>query len=170
MNNVPEIYDQPAQGISLSSTSEWTFYSIVEGEVLPIEQACDELFANKLMGDGVLIRPKNGLILSPCSGTVSMIYPTKHAIGIRLDEDTELLIHFGVDTVKLNGEGFELLVGLNQKISQGDVLWNADLKYIKENALDDCIFLVFTQIKKGATIDKKYGKRKLNDVIMEVKE
>lgn len=170
MNNVPEAYDQEDEDLSLTSNKEWILHSIVEGEVLPIEQACDDIFANKLMGDGVMIRPKSGLIVSPCDGIISMIYPTKHAIGIRLDEDTELLIHFGVDTVKLNGDGFELLVSLHQKVSQGDVLWNADLKYIKEKALDDSIFIVFTKINANAHIEKNYGKRQIDDVLMEVRE
>lgn len=170
MNNVPEAYDREDEDLSLTSNKEWILHSIVEGEVLPIEQACDDIFANKLMGDGVLIRPKSGLIVSPCDGIISMIYPTKHAIGIRLDENTELLIHFGVDTVKLNGDGFELLVSLHQKVSQGDILWNTDLKYIKEKALDDSIFIVFTKINANAHIEKNYGKRQINDVIMEVRE
>ena len=170
IENVPEIYDNEEESIVLSPSKEIQFTSLVEGEVLPIEQASDSMFANKLMGDGVLIRPKNGLIVSPCDGQISMIYPTKHAIGITLDENTQILIHFGVDTVKLNGEGFELLVGINQKVHKGDVIWNADLKYIKENALDESIFVVFTKLSRQAILNKEYGNKTQNDVIMEVKE
>ena len=170
IENVPEIYDNEEESIVLSTSKEIQFTSLVEGEVLPIEQASDSMFANKLMGDGVLIRPKNGLIVSPCDGQISMIYPTKHAIGITVDENTQILIHFGVDTVKLNGEGFELLVGINQKVHKGDVIWNADLKYIKENALDESIFVVFTKLSQQAILNKEYGNKTQNDVIMEVKE
>ena len=98
-----------------------------------------------------------------------MIYPTKHAIGITIDDNTQILIHFGTDSAKLNGKGFELLVRPNQEVKAGDVLWNADLKYIKDNALDENIIVVFTKIKDGAELEKKYGKMQCHDMMLRVK-
>lgn len=169
MNAVPEAYDQQEQTISFTSGEEKKIYSVGNGEVLPIEEALDPIFSSKLIGDGVMMRLQNGLALCPCEGKITMIYPSKHAIGITLDEDTQLLLHFGIDTAKLNGQGFELLVGLNQQVHVGDALWNADLKFIHENAIDDCLFMVFTQVKENAQIEKYYGLKTSEDCVMEVK-
>ena len=169
MNAVPEAYDQQEQTISFTSGEEKKIYSVGNGEVLPIEEALDPIFSSKLIGDGVMMRLQNGLVLCPCEGKITMIYPSKHAIGITLDEDTQLLLHFGIDTAKLNGQGFELLVGLNQQVHVGDALWNADLKFIHENAIDDCLFMVFTQVKENAQIEKYYGLKTSEDCVMEVK-
>lgn len=169
MNAVPEAYDQQEQTISFTSGEEKKIYSVGNGEVLPIEEALDPIFSSKLIGDGVMMRLQNGLVLCPCEGKITMIYSSKHAIGITLDEDTQLLLHFGIDTAKLNGQGFELLVGLNQQVHVGDALWNADLKFIHENAIDDCLFMVFTQVKENAQIEKYYGLKTSEDCVMEVK-
>ena len=120
------------------------------------------------MGDGIMIRPCDGVVVAPCDGVISMIYPTKHALGITIDDNTQILIHFGTDSARLNGKGFELLVKPNQKVNAGDVLWNADLKYIKDNALDENIIIVFTKIKDGAEIEKKYGKMQCHDMMLRV--
>lgn len=169
MNAVPEAYDQQEQTISFTSGEEKKIYSVGNGEVLPIEEALDPIFSSKLIGDGVMMRLQNGLVLCPSEGKITMIYPSKHAIGITLDEDTQLLLHFGIDTAKLKGQGFELLVGLNQQVHVGDALWNADLKFIHENAIDDCLLMVFTQVKENAQIEKYYGLKTSEDCVMEVK-
>ena len=139
--------------------------NIVDGEVLPIEQAPDQIFSHKLLGDWVMIKP---LIVAPCDGEITMIYPTKHAIRMKLDNGYELLIHFGTDTVNLNGTGFEILVKLNQRVQKGDLIWNADLEYIKENALDESILLIFTNLSNDLKIEKEYGKIKSGSTIMKI--
>lgn len=169
LNVVPEAYDQETEDIVLQQKEMFDLYCLVDGEVLPIEQASDTMFSHKLMGDGVMVRPSNGVIVSPCDGIISMIYPAKHALGITIDDQTQILIHFGIDTVKLNGEGFELLVNMNQKVKAGDVLWNADLKYIQKHALDDSIMVVFTKKSEQAKLDVLYGKKKRMDVMVRVK-
>ena len=80
-----------------------------------------------------MIKPQHGLICSPCDAVVTMIFPTKHAIGLRLNNGCEILLHFGVNTVSLNGEGFELLVKQDQTIGLGEPIWNADLHYIRRS-------------------------------------
>ena len=141
--------------------------NIVDGEVLPIEDCCDDICAHKLLGDGLMIRPIHGLVVAPCDGTISMIYPTKHALGIELENGMEILIHFGINTVKLNGQGFELLVKINQKVKKGDLLWNADLNYIKENAIDDCLLMIIT--KGQGPLEKNYGHKKSGETILKIK-
>ena len=98
--------------------------NIVDGEVVDISESCDNIFAQKMMGDGLMIKPQHGLICSPCDAVVTMIFPTKHAIGLRLNNGCEILLHFGVNTVSLNGEGFELLVKQDQTIGLGEPIWN----------------------------------------------
>lgn len=158
MLNVPESYDFEDKEVVLETKTQLELECLVNGEVMPIEDASDSMFAHKLMGDGIMIRPCDGVVVAPCDGVISMIYPTKHAIGITIDDNTQILIHFGTDSAKLNGKGFELLVKPNQKVNAGDVLWNADLKYIKDNALDENIIVVFTKIKDGAEIEKNMEK------------
>ena len=169
MLNVPESYDFEQKEVVLETKTQLELECPVNGEVMPIEEASDSMFAHKLMGDGIMIRPIDGVVVAPCDGVISMIYPTKHAIGITIDDNTQILIHFGTDSAKLNGNGFELLVKPNQKVKAGDVLWNADLKYIKENALDENIIVVFTKINDGAELEKKYGKMQCHDMILRVK-
>ncbi len=169
LNDVPEAYDNETEDIVLKEKEAFDLYCLVDGEVLPIEQASDTMFSHKLMGDGVMVRPSNGIVVSPCDGVISMIYPAKHALGITIDDDTQILIHFGMDTVKLNSEGFELLVSMNQKVKAGDVLWNADLKYIQKHALDDSIMVVFTKKSERAKLDVLYGKKNRMDVMVRVK-
>lgn len=169
MANVPESYDYEEKEIPLENKDVFELGCVADGEVLPIEEAPDTMFSHKLMGDGIMIRPSDGLVVAPCDGVVSMIYPAKHAIGLTIDENTQLMLHFGVDTVKLNGQGFELLVKVNQKVHAGDVLWNADLAYIKANAVDESIMCVFTKLKENVTLEKKYGKMKRQDIMMKVK-
>ena len=170
LNDVPEAYDNEAEDIVLEQKDKFDLYCLADGEVLPIEQANDSMFSHKLMGEGIMVRPSNGVVVSPCDGVISMIYPAKHALGITIDEDTQILIHIGIDTVKLNGNGFELLVDMNQKVKAGDVLWNADLKYIQKYALDDTIMVVFTKKSEKAKLEMLYGKKNRMDVMLRVKE
>ena len=166
LENVPEAYDE--EKTIVYHTTDLEIGNIVDGEVLPIEDCSDDIFAHKLLGDGLMIRPLHGVVVSPCDGTISMLYPTKHAIGIELDNGMELLIHFGINTVKLNGQGFELLVKINQRVKKGDLLWNADLHYIKENAVDDCLLMIVT--KGQGSLEKIYGNKKSGETVLKIRE
>lgn len=142
--------------------------NVVDGEVLPIEEAADQIFSHKLLGDGIMIKPVHGLIVAPCDGEITMIYPTKHAVGMKLDNGCEILLHFGTDTVNLNGAGFEVLVKLHQQVKKGDLIWNADLEYIKENSTNENILLIFTGIPENLKIEKEYGNIKSGTTIIRV--
>lgn len=166
--NVPEAYDENKE-ISYGNNI-LDVCNIVDGDILPIEDCVDDIFKHKLLGDGIMIRPRNGFIVSPIEGEITMIYPTKHAIGIKNENGIELLIHVGINTVQLNGQGFDLFVNMNQKVRKGDLLWNLNLDYIKNNATDDCILIVFTQLVENAVLEKQYGYKNSEDIIINVKK
>lgn len=107
--------------------------SPLTGEVLPLECTPDKTFAEGLMGRGVTIELTNGLVRAPFEGTVTMITPTKHALGLTSESGVEMLIHIGIDTVQLNGVGFNLHVQTGDSIKTGDILLTVDLNLIKEN-------------------------------------
>ena len=118
-------------------------YSPMKGEVLPIEKSNDAAFASKAMGDGVAINPEEGVIYAPADGKISLVFPTKHAIGITLPSGAELLIHAGIDTVKMEGEGFELYVEAGDQVKKGDKLLSFDMDLVKEKGYQtQTMFLV----------------------------
>lgn len=130
-----------------SATSELSHivHAPLTGEVTPLSEVPDQVFSEKMMGDGIAIKPSQGEVRAPFNGKVQMIFPTKHAIGLVSDSDLELLIHIGLDTVKLNGEGFTLHVEEGQEVKQGDLLINFDLDYIRNHAKSDITPIIVTQ-------------------------
>ncbi|MCS4485381.1 glucose-specific PTS transporter subunit IIBC [Staphylococcus americanisciuri] len=117
----------------------------LKGEVLPLSEVPDQVFSEKMMGDGIAIRPTEGKVCAPFNGRVQMVFPTKHAIGLTSEDGLELLIHVGLDTVKLEGQCFDVLVEEGQEIKTGDVLMTFDLDYIKEHAKSDITPIIVTQ-------------------------
>lgn len=130
-----------------SATSELSHivHAPLTGEVTPLSEVHDQVFSEKMMGDGIAIKPSQGEVRAPFNGKVQMIFPTKHAIGLVSDSGLELLIHIGLDTVKLNGEGFTLHVEEGQEVKQGDLLINFDLDYIRNHAKSDITPIIVTQ-------------------------
>lgn len=105
--------------------------SPINGNVLPLSEAKDDAFAQGLLGNGVAIDPADGKVVSPVDGTVMTLFPTKHAIGLVSDNGAEILIHLGMDTVKLDGKYFEAHVKQGDKVKKGDVLVTCDVEAIK---------------------------------------
>lgn len=103
----------------------------MNGTVVPLEEVKDEAFSQKILGDGVAIEPKEGRLYAPCDGTVEMVFDTKHAINLVSDQGCEILLHVGIDTVKLGGKYFEVHVSDGQKIHKGDLLISYDLDGIR---------------------------------------
>ncbi|HHD6284073.1 TPA: glucose-specific PTS transporter subunit IIBC [Staphylococcus aureus] len=130
-----------------SATSELSHivHAPLTGEVTPLSEVPDQVFSEKMMGDGIAIKPSQGEVRAPFNGKIQMIFPTKHAIGLVSDSGLELLIHIGLDTVKLNGEGFTLHVEEGQEVKQGDLLINFDLNYIRNHAKSDITPIIVTQ-------------------------
>lgn len=116
----------------------------VEGQLQPIETVSDPVFASGALGTGVAIKPTNEIVIAPASGKVSALFPTKHAIGLTLNSGHEVLIHVGVDTVKLNGEGFEAFVQVGDVVQKGQKLLSFNKAKIAEKQLDDTVMVVIT--------------------------
>ena len=144
------------------------FYAICQGEVKDITQACDEVFSQKMMGDGVMVIPQEGVILSPSDGEITMVFPTKHAMGLKLEDGTEILLHFGIDTVNLNGEGFHVCVNQGDKVKTGDKLWQADLEFIRSHAPSEAMMIVITTLPQGKQIQKQLGMKKTGEMFLEI--
>ena len=123
--------DEPVQ---LEEVKETDIYAPGTGHIIPLSEVPDKVFSEKMMGDGIGFVPEKGEIIAPFDGTVKTIFPTKHAIGLESDTGIEVLIHIGIDTVKLNGEGFESLVDVNEPVTQGQPLMKINLAYLKEHA------------------------------------
>lgn len=127
-------------------------YSPFQGVLKPITEAPDEAFASKAMGDGYLVMPEDGIVAAPEDGEVMFVFPSKHAIGLKAADGMEYLLHIGVDTVKLNGEGFTVFVSDGQKIKKGDKLMEFDPVYIREHAVSDACIVIFTGLTEGESL------------------
>ncbi|PTI68974.1 glucose-specific PTS transporter subunit IIBC [Staphylococcus succinus] len=129
------------------SQSEIEVCSPGRGKLVPLSEVPDEVFAQKMMGDGVALIPEDGEIVAPFDGTVKTIFPTKHAIGLESKDGLELLIHIGIDTVKLEGKGFERMVATGDTIKKGQLLMKVDLDYVQAHAPSIITPIVITNIE-----------------------
>jgi glucose PTS system EIICBA or EIICB component len=149
-----EAISEPAttDAVKVNSNATDQFVSPIQGELKPLSEVPDAVFAEKMMGDGFAIVPSEGTIVSPVNGKVVSLFPTKHAIGILSDSGREILIHVGIDTVKLEGKGFEALVAQDDRIEIGQPLLQVDLDYIKEHATSIITPIIFTNLFEGEEI------------------
>ena len=108
--------------------------SPVNGKAADLSETPDEAFAGRMMGDGAMVVPEEGIIFAPEDGEVCFIFNTKHAIGFQTESGVTMLLHIGIDTVKLDGKGFEPLVKEGDKVKKGDPMMKVDLEYVKANA------------------------------------
>ncbi|RHP32023.1 sucrose-specific PTS transporter subunit IIBC [Lachnotalea sp. AF33-28] len=150
---------RPASGTDVTDTdnaaaepSAALLYPPMNGELLPVEQADDPVFASKALGDGIAINPADGMVYAPCDGTVSLLFPTKHAIGITSDSGVDVLIHIGINTIQLDGEGFEAFVEQGIRVKRGDRLIKADLDYIRQKGLNPQTIMIFPE-GDGLTVE-----------------
>ncbi len=126
---------------------ENVFYSPVKGSASPVSECSDPVFNSKAMGDGMVFMPEDGLVTSPVNGTILMVFPTKHAIGIRAENGVELLIHMGLNTVSMDGKPFELFVKEGDQVKAGQKLAMMDLKAIEAESLSTETPLVITSMQ-----------------------
>lgn len=127
-------------------------YSPFSGRVQSIEHAPDVTFAQKMIGDGYMVMPADGQVLAPCDGQVAFVFPTNHAVGLKASDGTEFMLHIGVDTVKLEGKGFEALVKEGDQVKKGDKIMQFDLDYIREHAVSEACMIIYTALPEGAVI------------------
>ncbi|MDQ0207059.1 glucose-specific PTS transporter subunit IIBC [Alkalicoccobacillus murimartini] len=133
-------------------TGDFSFTLPITGKILPITDVPDHVFAGKMMGDGFAIEPTEGVVHSPVTGTVVNFFPTKHALGLVDESGKEILIHIGIDTVHLKGEGFEALVEQGDKVIQGQELLRFDTGIISEKAASIITPIVFTNLAEDEFI------------------
>lgn len=115
----------------------------ISGKVIPITEVADPVFSSKALGDGIAILPEGDTIFAPCGGTISMLADTGHAVGITADNGAEILIHIGLDTVSLNGEGFKIMTKQEKSVKTGEPLIKFDKEFIEKKGLaSDCILVV----------------------------
>ena len=134
-----------------------TVYAPMTGKVKDLSEVEDEVFSSGMLGNGIAIEPTNGQVNSPVDGIVTTVFPTKHAIGVTSDDGVEILIHIGMDTVELNGEGFESFVKQNERVKKGDLLIRVNLDKIKAAGLSMITPIVVTNSNsyKAISIDAK---------------
>lgn len=144
-----EAQDTPAAGNAPLGELERTIIlgSPFHGEAAPITASPDEAFAEKMMGDGATVIPWEGLVTAPCDATISFIFDTNHAIGLELEDGVEVLIHVGINTVALKGQGFQALVEEGDQVKKGQPLLRFDLDYIRENATSTSSPVLFTSME-----------------------
>ncbi|MDE5051120.1 PTS sugar transporter subunit IIA [Niallia taxi] len=135
-----------------SNSEESKFILPLEGKLLPIEEVPDPVFSQKMMGDGAAIDPTNGTLISPVDGQVVNIFPTKHAISLMDNNGREILIHVGLDTVTLKGEGFTSHVEDGQKVKQGQKLMDIDFEAIKGKVPSIITPIIFTNLKENEKV------------------
>ncbi|WP_099159865.1 N-acetylglucosamine-specific PTS transporter subunit IIBC [Virgibacillus ndiopensis] len=154
------------QGSNESSTenvannlSSDDFVMPVKGEIFSITDVPDQVFSQKMMGDGFAVDPEDGTFVSPVDGEILNVFPTKHAVGIRSEQGYEILVHIGLDTVKLEGQGFDVYVKEGDNVKKGDTLVKVDLHYIKENADSTISPIVFTNLGENEVVKIKQNGR-----------
>ena len=121
------------------------FYSILDGESIDLSDVEDEMFSNRVLGDGIAIKPTSDTVVSPCNGEVTLVADTKHAIGLKNEDGVEVLIHIGLDTVKLNGEGFEALCKVGDQVKVGAPLVKVDREFLKQKNTPDVTMMVVVE-------------------------
>lgn len=114
--------------------TEETIVAPLSGKVVNLEEVPDPVFSQKMMGDGIAIEPTEGKVVSPVAGEIVQLFPTKHAIGLKTDSGLEVLVHIGLETVGMEGEGFESHISSGDKVNVGDELITFDMDLVKEKA------------------------------------
>ncbi len=140
----------------------------VDGEIVALESVNDEVFSQKLVGDGVAIRPISNVFTAPIDGTVSKIFSTNHAYSIKSKKDLEVMVHIGLDTVELNGAGFERLAKEGDLVQAGDEIIRVDFDALRKHAKDIITPIIISDESDVKNIEKNLNIVKSGDVIMEV--
>ncbi|CAH2214646.1 PTS sugar transporter subunit IIA [Tepidibacter aestuarii] len=125
-----------------------------EGEIVDITNVNDQMFSGKMLGDGVAVIPSSNKAVAPCDGEITQIFPTNHAFGITTKEGLEILVHIGIDTVNLKGEGFKRILEAGTSVKKGDTVVEADLDYIKNKGKDTITPIIITNMDKVECLDK----------------
>ena len=131
-------------------------YSPLKGKLINIEDVSDEMFSQRMLGDGVAIIPSDKNVYSPVDGVVTMVYDTQHAIGLKTNDGKDILIHIGIETVNLKGKPFKTKVKVGEAVKHGDLLTVVDWTYIKLKGCETVVPVIC--IGSDITVNGTYGK------------
>jgi PTS system glucose-specific IIA component len=145
--------------------------AVADGLLISLDKVNDEVFSKKIMGEGIAIELRGNTIVSPANGTITMLFPTMHAFGMKLDNGIEILVHIGLDTVELKGEGFKRFLDVNSRVKIGDPIIQISKDFIENAGYKTTTIMVFTScndyliqlanegmVKKGKSIVATYRK------------
>lgn len=149
-----------------AAEGEFDFVAPMTGRILDLDDVSDKVFSDRLMGDGFAIELTESKVVSPVDGVVEMTYPSKHAFGLKANSGEEILIHLGMDTVELNGEGFESFVETNDRVKKGQLLCKIDLDYVKDQGKSLVSPVIFTSGEKIKLLGKDTIKQ--NEKVIEL--
>lgn len=161
--------DDPAEEADLPALSDADapavaeFVSPLTGTAEDLSQVADEMFANKTLGDGIAIVPSEGVLCAPADAEVAMVFETGHALGLKLDNGCELLVHVGIDTVKMEGKGFKPLVSAGDRVTSGQKLLEFDIPAIKAAGYDPTVSLVVSNGSSWTVSDQNAGSVAVGD-------
>jgi glucose-specific phosphotransferase system IIA component len=141
------------------------FASPAQGELISIENVNDPVFSQRMMGDGFAIVPEGEYFFAPFTGKVEMVFPTGHAIGLKSEDGLEVLIHIGLDTVKLKGEGFKTFVKQGDSVMIGDPLIKVDLVLIKNRGYDITTPIIFLSGQKVSKLLASHCEALQTDIV-----
>lgn len=139
----------------------------MDGRVLPLAEVNDYLFNKKIMGEGIAVEPVGNYVYSPVDGEITFVYDAKHAIAIKTEDGLQILIHIGIDSVKLEGRGFATYVKLGDSVKKGDKILFFDKEYLEKKVSTVTPFVI-TNPELVETIDTNYKASKVSDVVLTI--
>ncbi|GAA3537463.1 PTS glucose transporter subunit IIA [Zobellella aerophila] len=154
-----------------NETSGIEIYAPLSGEIVAIEDVPDVVFAEKIVGDGIAIKPSGNKMVAPCDGTIGKIFETNHAFSIESDSGLEMFVHFGIDTVELKGEGFTRIAKEGQQVKKGDTVIEFDLALLEAKAKSTLTPVVISNMDEVKELHKQSGAVTLaQDLVFRVKK
>ena len=164
-----EIVEDTKENSKALSKQTLEILNPLKGEIIDITKVPDEVFSSKALGDGFAISPSGNEVVSPIDGEIAVLFPTKHAVAIKGDNGLEMLVHIGIDTVNLNGEGFTAHVSQGDKVKQGDLLVEFDKEIIETKAKSSITPVVITNMDFVESLDISYGDKEKGEKVATIK-
>lgn len=146
-----------------------SLFSYGQGLIADIEESSDQTFASKVLGDGLVLFPADNKIYAPQACKIEAVFPSKHALNLSLANGLKLMIHCGIDTVELDGQGFEVFVKEGQEVKKGDLLLSFDEKLLEEKGYKTETMLILLDLEDGVEVKKYLGEKNPGDRIINIK-